>query len=94
MSLISKSARVLANHRRNSSPGSTRNNWITSRFSEVRPSDVIDKISEVLVVFPNDLFFGEGLDDSPAMLLQKILSLLKKATTEQLRKFSAHARFP
>ena len=54
------------------------------------PSDVIDKISEVLEVSPNELFFGEGLDDNPEVLRQKIQSLLRKATTEQLRKFYRH----
>ncbi len=51
------------------------------------PSDVIDKISEVLEVSPNELFFAEGLDDNPEVLRQKIQGLLKRANTEQLRKF-------
>ncbi|SRR5260370_19758199 len=54
------------------------------------PSDVIDKICEVLDVSPNELFFAEGLDDNAELLRQKIQTLLKSANTEQLRKFYRH----
>ena len=54
------------------------------------PSDVIDKICEVLDVSPNQLFFAEGLDDNPEALRQKIQNLLKNADTQQLRKFYRH----
>src|SRR5258707_15225820 len=54
------------------------------------PSDVIDKICEVLDVSPNELFFAEGLDDNAELLRQKIQTLLKSANTEQLRKFYPH----
>ncbi len=54
------------------------------------PSDVIDKICEVLDVSPNELFFAEGLDDNPEVLRQKIQNLLKNANTQQLRKFYRH----
>src|SRR5258708_22180601 len=54
------------------------------------PSDVIDKICEVLDVSPNELFFAEGLDDNPEVLRQKIQNLLKNANTQQLRKFYLH----
>ena len=54
------------------------------------PSDVIDKICEVLNVSPNELFFAEGLDDNAETLRQKIQNLLKNANTQQLRKFYRH----
>jgi transcriptional regulator with XRE-family HTH domain len=54
------------------------------------PSDVIDKISEVLEVSPNEMFFAEGLDDNPEVLRQKIQSLIEKANAEQLRTFYRH----
>ncbi len=54
------------------------------------PGDVIDKISEVLEVSPNELFFAEGLDDNAEVLRQKIQSLIEKANAEQLRTFYRH----
>ena len=54
------------------------------------PSDVIDKICEVLEVSPSELLFAEGLDDNAEVVRQKIQNLLRRANTEQLRKFYRH----
>jgi len=43
-------------------------------------SDVKDKISEVMEVSPNELFFAEGLNDNPEVLRQKIQNLLEHGT--------------
>jgi transcriptional regulator with XRE-family HTH domain len=54
------------------------------------PSDVIDKICEILEVSPSELLFAEGLDNNAEVLREKIQNLLSRANTEQLRKFYRH----
>ena len=54
------------------------------------PSDVIDKICEILEVSPSELLFAEGLDNNAEVLRQTIQNLLSRANPEQLRKFYRH----